>query len=128
MTARHLGIDVGGTKCLGVVIDADGALLTETREPTPRGGDALIDVLAAIVGDLESDAGAVEALGVGLPGLITLDGVLQSSPNVPDVIELDVAGRLADATRPADHGRQRRHVRRARRVDASAPGAASTTW
>ena len=30
MTARQLGIDVGGTKCLGVVIDADGALLAET--------------------------------------------------------------------------------------------------
>ncbi len=96
MTARHLGIDVGGTKCLGVVIDADGALLTETREPTPRGGDALIDVLAAIVCDLESGSGSAEAVGVGLPGLITLDGVLQSSPNVPDVIELDVAGRLAE--------------------------------
>jgi glucokinase len=91
----HLGIDVGGTKCLGVVIDADGVLLGETREPTPQGGDALIDVLAAIIGELESVAGEAAAIGVGVPGLITLGGVLQSSPNVPDVIELDVAGRLA---------------------------------
>ena len=95
MTGPFLGIDVGGTKCLGVVVDADGALCSETREPTPRGGDALIDVLTAIVGDLESAVGDVAAIGVGLPGLITRAGVLQSSPNVPDVIELDVAGRLA---------------------------------
>lgn len=94
MTPHHLGIDVGGTKCLGVVIDAEGALLAETREPTPRGGDALVGVLAAIIGELESVVGEVAAIGVGLPGLITLEGVLQSSPNVPDVIELDVAGRL----------------------------------
>ena len=31
-----------------------------------------------------------------MPGLITLDGVLRSSPNVPTVTELDVAGRLGE--------------------------------
>ena len=55
VTGRPLGIDVGGTKCLGVVIDDDGAIVAETREPTPHGGDALIDVLAEIVAELEAD-------------------------------------------------------------------------
>ena len=100
---------------------------TRRASRTPRGGDALIDVLVAIVGELESAVGEVAAIGVGVPGLITLDGVLQSSPNVPDVIELDVAGRLA----PASAGRSRSATTpRARRSPSgpSVPGAASTTW
>jgi glucokinase len=92
--ALAAGIDVGGTKCLGVVVDASGAVGAETRRPTPRGGDALIDALAGVAGDLEAAAGALPAIGVGVPGLVTLDGVLRASPNIPDVSELDVAGRL----------------------------------
>ena len=87
------GVDVGGTKCLGVVVDDAGEVLAATRRPTPRGGDALIDVLSEIVlelGALRSPA----SVGVGLPGLITRGGVLRASPNVPEVFELDVAGLL----------------------------------
>ena len=76
------------------MVDGSGALVTDTRRPTPRGGDALIDVLAEIFDELESEAGALDVVGVGVPGLITTTGVLRSSPNIPDVIELDVAGRL----------------------------------
>ena len=41
------------------------------RAPTPHGGDALIDVLAEIVAELGATAGPVDALGVGVPGLVT---------------------------------------------------------
>jgi glucokinase len=87
------GIDVGGTKCLGVAVDVDGAVVAESRRPTPR-GEAVIDALAAVAEDLEAEVGALPALGVGVPGLVTLEGVLRASPNIPDVAELDVAGRL----------------------------------
>jgi glucokinase len=88
------GIDVGGTKCLGVAVDESGTVVAETRRPTPRGGDALIEALAGVVADLEAEAGPFPAVGVGVPGLVTLEGVLRASPNIPDVEELDVAGRL----------------------------------
>jgi glucokinase len=95
---RRLGIDVGGTKCLGVVvdddIDDDDDIVAATRRPTPHDADDLVGVLAGIVDDLTASAGAVESVAVGAPGLITIDGVLRSSPNVPDVVELDIAGRL----------------------------------
>jgi glucokinase len=87
------GIDVGGTKCLGVAIDADGDVVAESRRPTPR-GEAVIDALAGVAEDLEAEVGPLPALGVGVPGLVTLEGVLRASPNIPDVAELDVAGRL----------------------------------
>ncbi len=50
---RRLGIDVGGTKCLGVVLDRFGGIVAETRRPTPYDPYALLDVLAEIVGNLE---------------------------------------------------------------------------
>ena len=78
------------------MIEADGTLVAETRERTPYDSDALIDVLTGIVIELVDTAGPVDAVGVGVPGLITLEGVLRSSPNVPTVTELDVAGRLGE--------------------------------
>ncbi len=72
-----IGIDVGGTKCHGVVVDADGLVVAETRRPTPRADD-LVDVLCAMVDEL----GGASRLGVGLPGLITPDGVVRASPNL----------------------------------------------
>ena len=42
---RRLGIDVGGTKCLGVILDPSGAVIEEQRRPTPNGPDAIIDTL-----------------------------------------------------------------------------------
>jgi glucokinase len=95
---RRLGIDVGGTKCLGVVVDdtdaAQGDIVAETREPTPHDAEQLVDVLARMAGVLVAETGAVSSVGVGAPGLITIEGVLRSSPNVPDVFDLDIAGRL----------------------------------
>jgi glucokinase len=92
---RRLGIDVGGTKCLGVLLDDEGTIVAETRQRTPYDPDALLDVLTDIVDELSGGGGPVATVGVGAPGLITLDGVLQSSPNVPEVTQLDIAGGLS---------------------------------
>jgi glucokinase len=89
-----VGIDVGGTKCLGVVLDGAGSIVAETRERTPYDRDALLDVLTSIVHELTASTGDVASVGVGAPGLISLAGVLHSSPNVPDVTQLDIAGSL----------------------------------
>jgi glucokinase len=97
---RRLGIDVGGTKCLAVVVDDDIAdaddILAEARQPTPADAAELMDVLAGLVAALEAEAGVAGSIGVGAPGLITIDGVLRSSPNVPDVVDLDIASRLGE--------------------------------
>jgi glucokinase len=95
----RVGIDVGGTKCLGVALAADSgdlraAIAAEARLPTPHDADELLDALAGIVDLLTAEVGEPGSIGVGAPGLITLGGLLRSSPNVPDVIELDIAGRL----------------------------------
>ena len=87
---RRAGIDVGGTKCLGVVLDDSGAVLDEIRRPTSRRPDELIDALVALAGELAP----FDSLGVGVPGLVTRGGVLRAAPHLIDVAELDVSSRL----------------------------------
>ena len=95
LPARSIGIDVGGTKALGVALDANGAVVAEERRPTPRGEDSLaplVDVLVELAGSL----GYEGSLGVGVPGLVTRDGVLRAAPNLDGVADFEV-GRLVGA-------------------------------
>ncbi len=85
------GIDVGGTKCLGVVLDDSGTVIREERLPTPKGAANVIDTLAALAGEL----GEYDTLGVGVPGLVTRTGVLRAAPNLVDIREFAVGQLLA---------------------------------
>lgn len=92
LPARSIGIDVGGTKALGVAIDDGGNVVAEDKRSTPRGEDSLgplIDVLADLAGSLGFDG----SLGVGVPGLVTRSGVLRAAPNLDGVADFEV-GRL----------------------------------
>lgn len=92
MKRRRAGIDVGGTKCLAVVLDDDMRVVAEHRVPTPRGPDALIDALVGLV-DL---IGSHDSLGLGVPGLVTRGGVIRASPNLSGAIDFPVGARLGE--------------------------------
>ncbi len=63
------GIDIGGTKCLGLCLAVDGSVVVEERMPTPKGAENLCDTVAAVVEALSANAGApIGAVGVGAPG------------------------------------------------------------
>ncbi len=85
-----VGIDIGGTKMLGVVVDpADPAHpRDERRVPTPHGADALLDAVAELVDVL--DPGGRGAVGLGIPGLVDRDDVFRYGPNLPDVVDVAV--------------------------------------
>jgi glucokinase len=91
-----IGVDLGGTKCLGLAVDADGAVLADHRLPTPRGAGAIVDTVVAVAGALMEAVPDVTAVGVGAPGLVDAGGVLRFAPNLPGVVELPLAARLAD--------------------------------
>ena len=42
MTA--IGVDIGGTKILGVVVGDDRSIVDERRRPTPAGGVAILEI------------------------------------------------------------------------------------
>lgn len=91
-----IGVDVGGTKCLGVVVADDGEVVTVERRPTPKGTDNLVATVCDVVTTLRRTAGDDATVGVGLPGSITRRGVLTSSPHLPGVVDFDAAGAFSD--------------------------------
>lgn len=86
-----IGIDVGGTKCLGVAIDDSGNVVDQFRLPTPH-ANALCDTLVEIVSRL----GECSTLGIGVPGLISPEGVIRASPNLVGAKELALRQMLED--------------------------------
>ncbi len=94
--ARTVGLDVGGTKCLGVALDADDRVLVERRAPTPAGTEALVAVLTGLVGDLAAEAGPAAAVGVGLPGLVDRAGTLRFATHLPGVVDVAFAALLGE--------------------------------
>ena len=86
----RVGIDVGGTKALGVVLDASGSVVAEERRPTPRGENSLGPLVDTLV-ELANDLGVDGSLGIGVPGLVTRDGVLRAAPNLDGVADFAVA-------------------------------------
>lgn len=89
---RRIGIDVGGTKALGVALDESGAVIAQDRRLTPRGDDSLEPLVDMLV-ELARSLGVDGSLGVGVPGLVTRDGVLRAAPNLDGVADFEV-GRL----------------------------------
>jgi glucokinase len=90
---RRAGIDVGGTKFLGVVLDDAGTVIDEARVPTPKGPDAIVDGLA----ELARRLAPFDSIGLGVPGLVTRDGVIRASPNLVDIADFRVGERLSAA-------------------------------
>jgi glucokinase len=80
MGDRLIGVDVGGTK-VSVAVLEDGVLSEPVLRPTVlSSSDALVDQLVEAV----EDAGAADAVGIGVPSVIDFaTGTARSSVNVP---------------------------------------------
>lgn len=91
-----VGIDVGGTKCLGLSLGPDGAVVAERRVATPKGADAIVEAVSGMVEALAPEPGADLSVGVGLPGLVDIEGVLRFAPHLPAVVDLPLGELLRD--------------------------------
>ncbi len=79
----HAGIDLGGTKIYGVVLDQDQVVEDAKRKTPVRGGPlGVVDAIAEVVHQL-GGPGAVSGLGIGAPGAVGADGVVRKAPNLP---------------------------------------------
>src|ERR1043165_9908130 len=84
------GIDLGGTKIQTAVIDADGKVVGEAREPTPTEGgpEDVAEATAKALPEAAEDAGVetseLAGVGVGSPGDANeKTGVVSSAKNLP---------------------------------------------
>ena len=78
-----VGIDIGGTKIAGALVDESGRTLRLTRAPTPETyGDDIIDAVVALVSELMDGAEAI-GVGVAAAGFIDADQAnIVYSPNI----------------------------------------------
>lgn len=81
------GIDIGGTKIAGAVVDADGVVLAESRVTSPATDpDAIGTAVAALVAELATKAPAgrpLTGVGVGAAGYIDADrSTVLFAPNI----------------------------------------------
>ncbi|WP_328351472.1 ROK family protein [Mycobacterium sp. NBC_00419] len=85
MTAT-LVLDIGGTKIAGGLVDPDGRLLFQTREPTPDSADPEVVWAAAartVAETLTAAAGPVAGVGISSAGPIHLPDGTISPVNIP---------------------------------------------
>lgn len=68
-----LGIDLGGTKIEGALLDGEGHEVFRHRVPTPAGDYAqTLDAIATVVDVLEAQAGLrLPSIGIGTPGAVS---------------------------------------------------------
>lgn len=67
----RIGIDLGGTKVEGIVLNGDGKILECLRRPTPQDNyEATLETVCELVHNLESDYGELP-LGIGTPGSVS---------------------------------------------------------
>lgn len=90
--AYSIGVDVGGTKVLGGVVDTDGSILARARRDTPaQGGAELTQAIADVAREL-MDGFAVESVGISAAGFVSSDRkTMLATPNIAgwDGVNLD---------------------------------------
>lgn len=77
-----LGVDVGGTKILGAVVDEEGAIVTKTRVPTDQkeGLDALPEAIDRFLAEAEQPIGSI---GLAVAGFVEYpSGRILFAPNL----------------------------------------------
>lgn len=102
---RRVGVDIGGTKVLGVLMEGDRVLARSRVAtpgvvgPQPAGAGRrdvageLVQAVAELVTRLGDD---LLPLGVGAPGMVDRHGRVCFAPNLPGLTGVDLAARLTE--------------------------------
>lgn len=99
-TVVSLGVDIGGTKAHGLVLDDADRVLAERVLPTERTPDGVRRTVAelarALAGDLGTTPAGFGSVGLGIPGLVDhTRGIVETAVNL-DITHCNLAGLLAD--------------------------------
>ena len=79
----RIGIDLGGTKTEGIVLNDRGHIIHRLRRATPQADsyDAVLNAIAQLVTELETNAGTRCTVGIGTPGSLSPDTALLRNSN-----------------------------------------------
>jgi fructokinase len=103
----RIGVDVGGTKIEAIALSEDGAIVARRRVAAPRHDYArTLDAIAALVEDLERDAGRPGHVGVAIPGALSpVTGLVKNANSTwlnGRPLDRDLSARLARGVRFAN--------------------------
>ena len=76
-----IGIDLGGTKTEGILINNSGKELARNRIKTEKNYEGTIQGIISIVKKFENEFGNSESIGVGLPGAVSSETALVKNAN-----------------------------------------------
>jgi fructokinase len=76
-----IGIDLGGTKTEGILIDNSGKELSRNRIKTEKNYDGTIQGIISIVKKFENEFGNSESVGIGMPGAVSTETALVKNAN-----------------------------------------------
>jgi fructokinase len=109
MRAMKIGIDMGGTKIEGIVLDDVGAELGRARAATPTGDyTATLEVVAGLVATLAQRHGVNPSVpvGVGIPGTVSpATGLIKNANStclIGHRLDADLAAKLGREVRLAN--------------------------
>ena len=76
-----IGIDVGGTKTEGILLNPNGTEIDRKRINTEKSYDGTINGILSIINHFEEKYGKAESVGMGMPGAISNDTALIKNAN-----------------------------------------------
>lgn len=91
-----IGVDVGGTKVLGGVVDESGNVLAHARRDTPRqGGTELTRAIADVARELLQEFTEVKSVGISAAGFVSSDRkTMLATPNIAGWNGVDLDAQL----------------------------------
>jgi len=94
-SALTIGIDIGGTKISGGIVDSNGNVIDSARLNTPAaGGKDLIDAVIALIKQFQNKY-EISGIGISIAALISADhGTIVGAPNIANLSELNFVNEI----------------------------------
>jgi glucokinase len=94
-SALTIGIDIGGTKVLGGVVDSSGKIIDSARRPTPvAGGKELVATIIDLVKEFQGKH-EIAGIGISVAALISKDqGTIVGAPNIANLSQLNFVSEI----------------------------------
>jgi fructokinase len=101
----RIGIDLGGTKIEGIVLDGSSEL-ARVRVDTPRDDyDATLEAIVALIANLQETSGPMATIGIGIPGTVATTGLVKNANStwlIGRPLQHDLEARLGRGVRIAN--------------------------
>lgn len=93
----YAGIDLGGTNLKIGVLDSQNQVVYQDSMPTPAdsGPDILINRIESFLDQVLNKFPDAASLGIGVPGVVSNEGIIKIAPNLRGWKNIDLAGRLS---------------------------------